>query len=148
MRDGVNINSAEKIKRLVLPDEVKNLPPLTCYVKLCGEYPITKLKMELQVQGSVPMGSYKLFNYFVKNKQEGKVLEIQHETVVATSSANDNTYQHKIHNIEDKGISPRNSKISMAKREIQEKLESVAAETPINNPSELTKKDLIAKLKD
>ena len=148
MRDGVNINSAEKIKRLVLPDEVKNLPPLTCYVKLCGEYPITKLKMELQVQGSVPMGSYKLFNYFVKNKQEGKVLEIQHETVVATSSANDNTYQHKIHNIEDKGILPRNSKISMAKREIQEKLESVAAETPINNPSELTKKDLIAKLKD
>jgi hypothetical protein len=32
------------------------------------------------------MGSYKLFNYFVKNKQEGKVLEIQHETVVGLSA--------------------------------------------------------------
>lgn len=50
MRDGVNINSAEKIKRLVLPDEIKNLPPRTCFVKLCGNYPITQLEVKLQAR--------------------------------------------------------------------------------------------------
>ena len=50
MRDGVNINSHEKIKRLILPDEVKNLPERTCFVKLCGNYPVTTLKVKLQNQ--------------------------------------------------------------------------------------------------
>lgn len=49
MRDGVNINSAQRIKRLVLPDEIKNLPARTCFVKLCGNYPITKLEVDLQI---------------------------------------------------------------------------------------------------
>ena len=61
MRDGVNINSAQKIKRLVLPDEVKNLEPRTCFVKLCGNYPITKLKVKLQVPSKLLKFFYRLF---------------------------------------------------------------------------------------
>lgn len=49
IRDGVNINSSIRMKRLVLPDEIKNLEPNSCFVKLCGNYPITKLKVKLQV---------------------------------------------------------------------------------------------------
>jgi type IV conjugative transfer system coupling protein TraD len=62
MRDGVNINSAKKIKRLVLPDEVKNLPERTCFVKLCGNYPITKLKVKLQTHSWILKFFYKLLN--------------------------------------------------------------------------------------
>ena len=50
IRDGVNINSSIRMKRLVLPDEIKNLEPNSCFVKLCGNYPITKLKVELQAR--------------------------------------------------------------------------------------------------
>lgn len=50
MRDGVNINTTLRIKRLVLPDEVKNLEPNNCFVKLCGNYPVTKLKVDLQAR--------------------------------------------------------------------------------------------------
>jgi type IV conjugative transfer system coupling protein TraD len=49
IRDGVNINSSIRMKRLVLPDEIKNLEPNSCFVKLCGNYPITRLKVKLQV---------------------------------------------------------------------------------------------------
>ncbi len=86
MRDGVNINSAEKIKRLVLPDEVKNLPPLTCYVKLCGKYPITKLTVRLQAQSKLSISGYKLFNHFFKTKKEFPVIE--------TKVAVDTSYQY------------------------------------------------------
>ena len=70
MRDGVNINSAQKIKRLVLPDEVKNLPTRTCFVKLCGNYPITMLKVNLQAHSKMMMFFYKLFNKNNKNNQK------------------------------------------------------------------------------
>ena len=60
MRDGVNINSVQKIKRLVLPDEIKNLTPRTCFVKLCGNYPITKLKVKLQTHNWIFILFYKL----------------------------------------------------------------------------------------
>ncbi len=48
MRDGVNMHSLEKRKLLVMPSEIMNLPDLTCYVKLMGNFPITKLQMNLQ----------------------------------------------------------------------------------------------------
>ena len=48
MRDGVNINTQERVKSLVMPTEILNLPTRTCFVRLCGEYPITKLSMNLQ----------------------------------------------------------------------------------------------------
>ncbi|MCC8368956.1 MAG: type IV secretion system DNA-binding domain-containing protein, partial [Rickettsia endosymbiont of Oxypoda opaca] len=49
VRDGVNLNSSERIIPLVLPTEVLNLPTRTCYVKLAENYPITKLEMKLQI---------------------------------------------------------------------------------------------------
>ncbi|WP_371219455.1 type IV secretion system DNA-binding domain-containing protein [Orientia tsutsugamushi] len=48
MRDGVNMNNVERKKILVMPSEIMNLPDLTCYVKLAGNFPITKLTMQLQ----------------------------------------------------------------------------------------------------
>jgi type IV secretory pathway TraG/TraD family ATPase VirD4 len=48
MRDGVNMNNIEKKKLLVMPSEIMNLPDLTCYVRLAGNIPITKLTMNLQ----------------------------------------------------------------------------------------------------
>ncbi|AFC74907.1 type IV secretory system Conjugative DNA transfer family protein [Rickettsia parkeri str. Tate's Hell] len=49
MRDGVNMNHLERRKLLVMPAEIMNLPDLTCYVKLVGNFPITKLPMNLQI---------------------------------------------------------------------------------------------------
>lgn len=48
MRDGVNINTQKHIEPLVMATEILNLPTRTCFVRLCGEYPITKLSMNLQ----------------------------------------------------------------------------------------------------
>ena len=48
MRDGVNINTTVRTMPLVLPNQIKDLPPRTCYVKLPQGFPITKLKVNLQ----------------------------------------------------------------------------------------------------
>lgn len=48
MRDGVNLNTVEKKQELVMPTEIMTLAPLTCYVKLAGHWPITKLSMQYQ----------------------------------------------------------------------------------------------------
>lgn len=49
MRDGVNINTIEHTKPLVMPTEILSLPTRTCYVKLAGNYPITRLSMKWQI---------------------------------------------------------------------------------------------------
>ncbi|HJD59791.1 MAG TPA: type IV secretion system DNA-binding domain-containing protein [Rickettsia endosymbiont of Omalisus fontisbellaquei] len=49
VRDGVNLNTSERVVPLVLPTEILNLPTRTCYVKLAENYPITKLEMKLQI---------------------------------------------------------------------------------------------------
>ena len=93
MRDGVNINSAQKIKRLVLPDEVKNLPTRTCFVKLCGNYPITMLKVNLQAHSKMMMFFYKLFRK--SKKRNENLVKITEEPIVdiannfPTSATND-----------------------------------------------------------
>ena len=46
MRDGVNISTTERNRALILPTEIMTLPNLTCYVKLSGNWPITKLAMQ------------------------------------------------------------------------------------------------------
>ena len=48
MRDGVNINTIERRQQLVMPTEVMTLPNLTCYAKLAGNWPVTKLTMQYQ----------------------------------------------------------------------------------------------------
>lgn len=45
IRDGVNINTIEQ-KKQVLPAEIMSLPNLSCFVKLAGHYPISKLNMQ------------------------------------------------------------------------------------------------------
>ena len=47
IRDGVNLNTVEKIETLVMPTEIMNLESLSCYVKLYGNWPITKINMPL-----------------------------------------------------------------------------------------------------
>ncbi|KJV55567.1 hypothetical protein OCHUTO_0800 [Orientia chuto str. Dubai] len=42
-----------------------NLPNLTCYVKLAGNFPITKLKMKLQTLNIAFIWAYKLLNKLV-----------------------------------------------------------------------------------
>lgn len=88
MRDGVNINSAEKIKRLVLPDELKNLPARTCYVKLCGKWPITKLQVKLQTQSKFGIFCYRIFARFGKNK--ATVVKVHEDSVKDIPIANSN----------------------------------------------------------
>ncbi|WP_342637547.1 type IV secretion system DNA-binding domain-containing protein [Orientia tsutsugamushi] len=60
MRDGVNMNNVERKKILVMPSEIMNLPDLTCYVKLAGNFPITKLTMQLQNLNTAFVWGYKL----------------------------------------------------------------------------------------
>jgi type IV conjugative transfer system coupling protein TraD len=50
VRDGVNINSVNTTKPLVMPNQIKDLKPRTCYVKFPQGYPITKLTVDLQTQ--------------------------------------------------------------------------------------------------
>ena len=45
MRDGVNINTQERSKSLVLSTEIMHLKDLSAFVKLQGHWPITKLNM-------------------------------------------------------------------------------------------------------
>lgn len=54
MRDGVNINTTSRTIPLILPNQIKDLAPRTCYVKLPQGFPITKLKVKLQKQGRKP----------------------------------------------------------------------------------------------
>ena len=88
MRDGVNINSAIRLKRLVLPDEVKNLSPRSCFVKLCGKWPITRLKVDLQRQSRFLMVSYKLFHKSAMDNVESNEDVVVPKTDIAATSGN------------------------------------------------------------
>ena len=52
--------------------------------------------MKLQVQGKASIASYKLFNYFVKKKQEGQSLEIQQTIATSQSIAIDSTINQPV----------------------------------------------------
>jgi type IV conjugative transfer system coupling protein TraD len=62
MRDGVNINSNTVTKYLIMPNQIKDLKPRTCYVKLPQGYPITLLKIKLQTQSRFLKLLYSIFN--------------------------------------------------------------------------------------
>ena len=87
MRDGVNINSTVKMQRLVLADELKNLEPNSCFVKLCGNYPITKLRVKLQAPGRVLIFFYKLFRKSGKNNSELVKTEVEPAVGVTTDNS-------------------------------------------------------------
>lgn len=60
IRDGVNINTVEKKRLLVLPSEIMSLPDLTCFVKIAGNWAITKLTMKWQTPNLAVRISYKI----------------------------------------------------------------------------------------
>ncbi|OJX13134.1 MAG: hypothetical protein BGO77_08585 [Caedibacter sp. 37-49] len=46
IRDGVSLNQQTHTKPIVIPTEIQSLKDLEAYIKLPGNYPITKLKMD------------------------------------------------------------------------------------------------------
>jgi hypothetical protein len=123
MRDGVNINSAQKIKRLVLPDEVKNLPTRTCFVKLCGNYPITMLKVNLQAHGWLSIFFYKLFRK--ASKSNNKMSEVQAEPIIEVPNITKPLTQSFVQAFNEISI---NQDTSVKKLDIKEKLQAVKLE--------------------
>jgi type IV conjugative transfer system coupling protein TraD len=114
MRDGVNINSAVKIKRLVLPDELKNLEPNHCFVKLCGNYPITKLRVKLQAPSKLPMFFYKLFG-------QKKLEDTQEKPVGATYVSDDKVYHQT--NVNNSSRNVQQNLNTNKEQELAEKIE-------------------------
>lgn len=45
-RDGVNLNTIERRRMLVMPTEVMNIPDLACYAKLSGNWPVSKIQLK------------------------------------------------------------------------------------------------------
>ncbi|MBN9344473.1 MAG: type IV secretion system DNA-binding domain-containing protein [Holosporales bacterium] len=48
IRDGVSLNQQTHTKPIIIPTEIQNLKDLEAYIKLPGDYPITKLRMKYQ----------------------------------------------------------------------------------------------------
>ena len=46
LRDGVSLNETMHNNPIVLPEEIGNLEDLTCFLRLAGNWPITKIKMK------------------------------------------------------------------------------------------------------
>jgi len=53
MRDGVNINTIERKNLLVLPTEIMTLPNLSCYAKLAGSWPVTRIELKYQKRNAI-----------------------------------------------------------------------------------------------
>ena len=49
IRDGYNFSEQQKIRRIILPSEIKGLEDLTGYVSI-GEYPVTQISMDIFTQ--------------------------------------------------------------------------------------------------
>ena len=60
IRDGVSLNQQTNTKPIVIPTEIQNLRDLEAYIKLPGNYPITKLKMLYQPQ---PSSKIEIFDF-------------------------------------------------------------------------------------
>ena len=45
IRDGVSLNKSTQTKPIVMPSELSTLEDLSCYLKVAGAFPVTKLKM-------------------------------------------------------------------------------------------------------
>jgi len=55
MRDGVTLNKHSKLKQVVLPAEIQNLPRLELYLKMSG-YPVTKTKIQYKQRKNIAKG--------------------------------------------------------------------------------------------
>ena len=45
IRDGVSLNQTTRTKALVMPTELANLESLHCYLKVAGNFPVTRIEM-------------------------------------------------------------------------------------------------------
>ena len=142
MRDGVNINSIEKIKRLVMPDEIKNLPARTCFVKLCGNYPVTKLQVKLQA----PSGLIKWFYKVLASGKEhtpstsNQLAKSVEDSVESSHDQTEHTKQNAISKTDYLDDMCRNTnKVTIKKQDIQEKLQSNKLDT--HSISDISKSD-------
>ena len=50
MRDGVNLNIAEKRRALVIPSEIMKLKDVEYFINFLGPYPVSKLKMKYHLK--------------------------------------------------------------------------------------------------
>lgn len=48
MRDGVNLSKQKRTTDLVMKEEVMQLPDLTAYMKILGDYPLTKIQIKFK----------------------------------------------------------------------------------------------------
>lgn len=48
MRDGVNLSKQKRVTDLVMKEEVMQLPDLTAYLKILGDYPLTQVKIKVR----------------------------------------------------------------------------------------------------
>ena len=87
MRDGVNINSNNVTKPLIMPNQIKDLKPRTCYVKLPQGYPITLLKVKLQAQGKMLTSTYFIWTK-LKGVFQGKISKIPTNQAVGRVNPN------------------------------------------------------------
>jgi type IV conjugative transfer system coupling protein TraD len=48
MRDGVNLSKQKRMTDLIMKEEIMQLPDLTAYLKIVGDYPLTKVQIEIR----------------------------------------------------------------------------------------------------
>jgi len=71
IRDGVSLNQQTHTKPIVIPTEIQNLRDLEAYIKLPGNYPITKHKMDYQSFPSEKIKSFDTANQVREIKNQG-----------------------------------------------------------------------------
>lgn len=56
IRDGVSLNKTTQTKPIVMPSELSTLDDLTCYLKVAGAFPVTKIEMTYKemIEGVTP----------------------------------------------------------------------------------------------
>ena len=94
VRDGVSMNRQERMRRIATPDDMMSLPDRQCYVRLPGDYPICKLKLQID-DHPIISDAYvekKETDSEKKSPSKSEVLHhkegsIQHSTVIATKEA-------------------------------------------------------------
>ncbi len=67
IRDGVSLNQQTHTKPIIIPTEIQNLKDLEAFIKLPGNYPITKLKMSYQHLTSGGTKAFFLRNISIKS---------------------------------------------------------------------------------
>ena len=76
IRDGVSLGSQTMTKRVVSTSEIMQLNNLECYLRVAGNYPITKLKLAIDVSLKPEVEGYIRRNDDTKKSQKMKSIEL------------------------------------------------------------------------